>query len=86
MFDVKGVDIKIEILLAADFNAIKDRRNLISDGNASHSYFRPKQTKIPRNFRAKISETHSSPEIFIYVFNPCDGGSPYPGFNLPTIQ
>lgn len=32
MFDVKGVDIKIEIPVLEDFNTIKDRYNLISDG------------------------------------------------------
>lgn len=29
MFDVKGVDIQIEILVLEDFNTIKDRYNLI---------------------------------------------------------
>lgn len=32
MFDVKGVDIKIEIPAPEDFNTIKDRYNLILDG------------------------------------------------------
>lgn len=32
MFDVKGVDIKIEIPALEDFNTIKDRYNLILDG------------------------------------------------------
>lgn len=32
MFDVKGVDIKIEIPVLEDFNTIKDRCNLILDG------------------------------------------------------
>lgn len=32
MFDVKGVDIKIEIPVPEDFNTIKDRYNLILDG------------------------------------------------------
>lgn len=32
MFDVKGVDIKIEIPVLEDFNTIKDRYNLILDG------------------------------------------------------
>jgi hypothetical protein len=32
MFDVKGVDIKIEIPVPEDFNTIKDRYNLISPG------------------------------------------------------
>lgn len=32
MFDVKGVDIKIEIPAPEDFNTIKDRYNLILHG------------------------------------------------------
>lgn len=32
MFDVKGVDIKIEIPVPEDFNTIKDRYNLILNG------------------------------------------------------
>lgn len=32
MFDVKGVDIKIEIPVPEDFNTIKDSYNLIFDG------------------------------------------------------
>lgn len=32
MFDVKGVDIKIEIPVSEDFNTIKDRYNLILHG------------------------------------------------------
>lgn len=47
MFDVKGVDIKIEIRVLEDFNTIKDRSNLIPARNA-------------RRYLVKIApETHS---------------------------